>query len=44
MTEAADRVESKVPLAGQPPVRPAKRAAPNRIAEPDWVDWCDADR
>jgi len=44
MTEAADRVEPNAPLAGGAPARVANSPVPNRLLDPDWIDWCDADR
>ena len=44
MTDAAESVESRTPLACEPVVRAAKPSTPSRLADPDWVDWCDADR
>jgi len=44
MTEAADRLEPKAPLGGASPARAVTPAVPNRLVDPDWIDWCDADR
>jgi len=42
MTEAADRADPKVARTGELPV--PKRPVVNRLSDPDWIDWCDADR
>lgn len=44
MTEAAEGVEPKVALAGEASARTANGSATNRLSDPDWTDWCDADR
>jgi len=44
MTEVAERVELKDPLAEVSTARVEDRPSPDRLSEPDWVDWCDADR
>lgn len=42
MTEAVDRADPKLPRAGEP-ILP-KPPVVDRISNPDWIDWCDADR
>ena len=42
MTEVADRIEASLPRVGEPPI--PKRTEVDRLSEPHWIDWCDADR
>jgi len=44
MTEVADRGEPRAPVSGESPARSANPPVPNRLLDPDWIDWCDADR
>ncbi len=44
MTEPVERVDSKRPATAEESTRPPKGPPPTRLSEPDWVDWCDADR
>lgn len=44
MTESLEPAESKVALAGESAAWAAKRPAPTRSSDSEWVEWCDADR
>jgi hypothetical protein len=44
MSETADGAETKLARAGEPVARAAIWPLTSRLSDPDWLDWCDADR